>query len=75
MFSSASLFLNERTLRSFGMNTSVSTCTSDSAKFWVSIPYLENSNSSVAGEDPQKVRIVVSHVVRDTSCLRRYDYL
>ena len=66
MDSSASLFLNERTLRSFGMNTSVYTCTSDSAKFWVSIPYLENSNSSIAGKDPEGVNR------RFSRCEKRY---
>jgi hypothetical protein len=37
----------------FWYDTSVKTCTLDSTKFWVPIPYLENSNSSVAGEDPE----------------------
>jgi len=32
----------------------------DSTKFWVPIPYLENSNSSVAGEDPEGVNCLFS---------------
>ena len=55
MYCSASLFPNNRTLRSFGMNTS-----SDRTKFWVPIPFLENSNSSVAEEDPEGVNLLFS---------------
>ena len=42
------------------------TCTSDSTKFWVPIPYLKNSNSSVAGEDPEGVNRLFSR------CEKRY---
>ena len=38
------------------MNTSVETCASDSTKFGILIPYLENSNLSVAGEDQEGVK-------------------
>jgi len=42
------------------------TCTSDSTQFWVSIPYLKNSNSSVAREDPEGANHFFSH------CEKRY---
>jgi hypothetical protein len=42
------------------------TCTSDSTKLWVPIPYLKNSNSSVAGEDPEGVNRLFSR------CEKRY---
>jgi hypothetical protein len=48
MYCSASLFLNKWTLRSFGKIS-----TSDGTKCFVPIPYSENSNFSVAGEDPE----------------------
>ena len=41
-------------------------CTSDSTQFWVPIPYLKNSNSSVAGEDPEGVNYLFSR------CEKRY---
>ncbi len=45
----------------------VLTCTyEDSTKFCVPIPYLENSNSSVAGEDPEGANCLFSH------CEKRY---
>ena len=37
------------------------TCTSDSTQFWVSIPYLKNSNSSIAREDPEGANHFFSH--------------
>jgi hypothetical protein len=45
---------------------SIETCTSDNTKFWVPIPYLENSNLSSAGEDPEGVNCLFSH------CVKRY---
>jgi hypothetical protein len=63
MYCSASLFLKKWKLHSFGMNTS---CTEDWTKFWVPIPYLKNSNSSVAGEDPEGVNFLFSR------CEKRY---
>jgi hypothetical protein len=39
---------------------------SDSTKFWVLIPYLENSNLSVAGEDAEGASHLFSH------CEKRY---
>ena len=49
--------------------------TSDRMKFWVPIPFLENSNSSVAEADPEGVNLLFSRCERNTWCLRRYDYL
>ena len=48
---------------------------SDSTKFGVPIPYLENSNLFVAGEDPEDVNGFFHVVRRDTLHMRWYDYL
>jgi len=39
---------------------------SDSTQFWVPIPYLKNSNSSVAGGDPEGANRLFTH------CEKRY---
>ena len=67
MYCSASLFLKERTLHSFGMNTSVDKHVRQIVRnFGNPIPYLKNSNSSVAGEDPEGVNRLFSR------CKKRY---
>ncbi len=51
------------------------TCTSDSTQFWVPIPYLKNSNSSVAGEDPEGANRLFSRCEKRYFVSERYDYL
>ena len=46
----------------------IKTCMSDSMKFWVPIPYLKNSNSSIAREDPEAVNCLFSR------CEKRYEF-
>jgi hypothetical protein len=47
-------------MHSFGMNNSVYKHVRKIEKNWVRIPYLENSNLSVAGEDPEGVNCLFS---------------
>jgi hypothetical protein len=76
MYCSASLFLKERTLRSFGMNTSVYLHVRWIVRNFGYGFLISNIQIRPLPERIQKVRIVFSHVVRrDTSCLRWYDYL
>ncbi len=61
MYCLASLFLNEQTLRSFGMNTSVYKHVLQVVQnlgYWFLIS--KNSNSSVTGEDPDSVKCLFS---------------
>jgi len=76
VYCSASLFLKERTLHSFGMNTSMDKHVRQIVcnfgyRFLISKILILPLSERI-----QKVRIVFSHVARrGTLCLRRHDYL
>ena len=74
MYCSASLFLKEWTLRSFGMNTSVD---KDVRQTVHNVGYLLPISKILILPFPErieKVQIILSHLAkRDTLCLRRYD--
>jgi hypothetical protein len=76
MYCSASLFLKERTLRSFGMNTSVDKHVRQIVRNFGYRFLTSKILILPLPERIQKVRIVFSHVARrDTSRLRWYEYL
>jgi len=76
MYCLASLFLNKWTLHFFGMNTSVYKHVRQIAQNFEFGFLISKILICPLPERIQKVQIVFSHVVRrDTSCLRRYDYL
>ena len=76
MYCSASLFLNKRTLCSFGMNTSVYKHVHQIIRNFGYRFLISKILICPVPERIQKVWIVYSHIVRrDTSCLRQYDYL
>jgi hypothetical protein len=76
MYCSASLFLNKRTLYSFGMYTSVYKHVHQIIRNFGYRFLISKIQICPVPERIQKVWIVYSHIVRrDTSCLRQYDYL